>query len=68
MAPPTLNPYATLGISATASHVEIKQAYRRLALLHHPDKNPRPDATEQFQRISAAWELLSDPTKRNAYD
>ncbi|KAF2136075.1 uncharacterized protein K452DRAFT_238130, partial [Aplosporella prunicola CBS 121167] len=69
MAPPTLDPYVALGVSGTASFAEIKQAYRRFALQHHPDKNLyRKDATERFQRISAAWEILSDQTKRNAYD
>jgi molecular chaperone DnaJ len=57
--------YDTLGISKTASVEEIKKAYRKLALQHHPDKGG--DA-EKFKEISEAYAVLSDPQKREQYD
>ncbi|XP_018431238.1 PREDICTED: dnaJ homolog subfamily A member 1-like [Nanorana parkeri] len=58
--------YDLLGVSPRASNDEIKRAFRRLALKFHPDKNP--NAGEKFKQISKAYEVLSDPGKRELYD
>lgn len=65
-----VNYYEVLGVSRRATRDELKQAYRRLALIHHPDKNPANvrEATVKFQIILAAFETLSDPRKRAEYD
>jgi DnaJ-class molecular chaperone len=57
--------YSTLGVSKDASQDEIKRAFRRLASQHHPDKG---GDTQKFQEIQAAYDTLSDPDKRSAYD
>jgi DnaJ family protein A protein 2 len=59
--------YSILGIEPTAGEDEIKRAYRKLALKHHPDKNNDKD-TETFQRIQEAYETLSNPQSRHHYD
>ncbi|WP_289242331.1 DnaJ C-terminal domain-containing protein [uncultured Campylobacter sp.] len=60
--------YETLGISKDASSDEIKKAYRKLARQYHPDINKEPGAEEKFKEINAAYEILSDETKRRQYD
>jgi molecular chaperone DnaJ len=60
--------YDTLEINLTASQSEIKQAYRRLAKQHHPDRNPGTDSHERITQINAAYEVLSDLGQRQAYD
>jgi molecular chaperone DnaJ len=60
--------YATLGIRRDASADEVKKAYRRLARELHPDVNPDPETQERFKEITQAYEVLSDPQKREMYD
>ncbi len=61
--------YDLLGVTKGASQDEIKKAYRKLAVKYHPDKNPDDDTSEsKFKEISEAYEALSNPQKREAYD
>ena len=60
--------YETLGISRDAKEADIKAAYRRLALRHHPDRSKDPNASAIFQRITLAYETLSDAMERGRYD
>jgi len=61
--------YAVLGVSRDATSEEIKRAYRKLAMQHHPDRNPGDAAAaEKFKEIGAAYEVLSDPQKRQMFD
>jgi molecular chaperone DnaJ len=61
--------YEVLGLPRNATEAELKQAYRRLAMKFHPDRNPGDPAAEaSFKEIKEAWEVLKDPRKRAAYD
>ncbi len=63
------DPYATLGVSKSASEKDIKSAYRKLAKELHPDRNKdNPKASERFSEATRAYDLLSDSTKRAQYD
>ena len=60
--------YALLGVPPAATIQELKKAYRRLCLWCHPDKTPHPRAADAFLLVCSAFELLSDPARRKAYD
>jgi molecular chaperone DnaJ len=61
--------YEVLSVSRDCSDQELKTAYRKLAMQHHPDRNPgNPEAEEKFKEASEAYQVLSDPDKRAAYD
>lgn len=60
--------YDVLGVSKTATDEEIKKAYRTLAKKYHPDVNKEPDAAEKFKEVQEAYDVLSNPTKRENYD
>jgi molecular chaperone DnaJ len=61
--------YEVLQVTRTVEFEEIKKSYRKLAVKHHPDKNPGdPTAEERFREIAEAYDILSNPEKRSAYD
>lgn len=63
------DPYKTLGVARTADQAEIKSAYRKLVKKYHPDLNPGDtDVERRFKELSAAYDVLGDPTKRARYD
>ncbi|KAM5287730.1 dnaJ homolog subfamily C member 14 isoform 1-T1 [Ctenodactylus gundi] len=63
-----LNPFHVLGVEATASDIELKKAYRQLAVMVHPDKNHHPRAEEAFKVLRAAWDIVSNPERRKEYE
>jgi DnaJ family protein C protein 9 len=70
-APTTIDPYEVLSVATTATEDDIKKAYRRAALKHHPDKAAPEDkdsAHTKFQEIAFAFAILSDPRRRKRYD
>ena len=60
--------YEILGVEKNADQQEIKKAFRKLSLQHHPDRNDAPESEDIFKRINEAHETLSDPEKRQQYD
>ena len=60
--------YGILGVTATAEMAVIKAAYKALAGIYHPDRNPTPDAKEKMQSINEAWSVLSNSNTRKEYD
>ncbi|KAI0022842.1 DnaJ domain-containing protein [Xylariomycetidae sp. FL0641] len=69
--PPTIDPYEVLELDQAATPAQVKTAYRKQALRHHPDKVPedqKEKAHETFQSIAFAYAVLSDPTRRKRYD
>ena len=60
--------YDVLGVRKSASDEDIKKAFRKLAMEYHPDRNKREDAEELFKEVNEAYQVLSDPKKRTAYD
>ncbi|EGX90896.1 DnaJ domain protein [Cordyceps militaris CM01] len=69
--PPSIDPYEVLGLERTATADDIKKAYRKAALKHHPDKvadSERAQAHETFQSVACAYAVLSDPARRKRYD
>jgi curved DNA-binding protein CbpA len=62
------NFYEFLGVAQDAPFEAIRAAYRRLAILLHPDKNKAPNATEAFQRLAHTWDTLKDSKTRSEYD
>ncbi|XP_064355261.1 dnaJ homolog subfamily B member 1 isoform X2 [Dromaius novaehollandiae] len=60
--------YRTLGLPRGASAEDVRRAYRRQALRYHPDKNTEPGAEERFKEVAEAYDVLSDPQKREIFD
>jgi curved DNA-binding protein CbpA len=62
------NYYAKLGVTRSSNPLEVKRAYKRLSLELHPDKNPSPDASEQFDQVKKAYDVLMDMELREVYN
>ena len=62
------NLYNVLGVAPNATDDEIKKVYRSLAMRYHPDRNDAPGAEVRFKGITKAYEILSDPVKRDEYN
>lgn len=60
--------YTALGLSSAATLADVKKAFRQKASFWHPDKNASPEAPARFRAVQAAYEVLSDPDRRQAYD
>lgn len=60
--------YTALGLSSDASLADIKKAFRQKAAQYHPDRNSAADAAERFRAVQEAYEVLSDDSRRQAYD
>lgn len=60
--------YAALGLGSNAALADIKKAFRRHAALYHPDRNAAAEAPARFRAVQAAYDVLSDADKRQAYD
>jgi curved DNA-binding protein CbpA len=60
--------YQILGVTPTATASDIKRAYRKLALIYHPDRNPDPAAEQFFKEVNEAYDVLSDVQQRSWYD
>jgi DnaJ-class molecular chaperone len=63
-----LDYYAALGLASSATLADVKKAYRQKAAFYHPDRNEAEDAAERFRVVQAAYDVLNDPDKRQAYD
>ena len=64
-----MDPYETLGVGLGADAAEIRRAYRKLAWLLHPDLHPNdPDKAERLSKVSQAYSLLSDPSRKKTFD
>lgn len=63
------DPYAALGVTRNATEEEIRQAFRKLALKYHPDRNPgNAEAEGKFKEVAEAYEILSDPEKLRQFE
>lgn len=60
--------YAALGLASSATLADVKKAFRTQASLYHPDKNSATNAADRFRAVQAAYDVLSDPDRREAYD
>ena len=60
--------YTTLGLNSAATLADIKKAFRQKASFYHPDRNTAVDAAARFRAVQEAYDVLSDPEKRQAYD
>lgn len=60
--------YAALGLAANATLADIKRAFRQKASFYHPDRNAEDDAAARFREVQRAYDVLSDPERRQQYD